>query len=141
MPKRTNPITDMPEGPKHHEKQQLADVERIRQRVIGHVKRLLFDIRGNMAARGGNERLVEMLRGRELHSIIGRVSTTVMMELGDTSTAQRPAGISRAISELMGSRTPRRDLDAVVDAETATGSVSAQEAATEDAEAAAGAAA
>jgi hypothetical protein len=92
-------ITDLPEGPKHHVPQQLARVEVIRGRVLRLMRGSLANVRSLMAAMGGNEQAVENLRGKSGDAILARCCDFVMMELGDTASAEETGGgRSRAFS-------------------------------------------
>ncbi len=119
MAKRKNTITDMPEPPKHHERQQLVKVDDIRKRVIARLKAVVGDVRSHLSYIDGNEKAVERLRGRSGQIILGRCATFMMAELGDNSTAKAECdpGVSRAVETLMRMSTPRREQDAAEAAE------------------------
>lgn len=89
----------MAKAKKHHEVQQLVRVEVIRGRVVRLMISALGNLRMLLSTIPGNEEAVERLRGESGDLILGRVCDFVMMEIGDTASAQETGGgRSRAFS-------------------------------------------
>lgn len=81
------PITDLPEGPKHHEMQAIQNITYIRKAVRFLMASSLKNIRAKLSMIEGNAVHVERLRGASGDDILARVTSFVLMEIGDTSTS------------------------------------------------------
>lgn len=97
-PQKLPKITEMPAPPKHHEMQAIKNISYIRKAVQFLMASSLKNIRSKLSMIEGNELFVERLRGKEGEEILARVTSFVLLEIGDNSTALDPTrGVGRAV--------------------------------------------
>jgi hypothetical protein len=82
------------------------------------MQRDLMSLRSFLAAMGGNQRVVESLRGKSGDEILARCADYVMQELGDNSTARDWYGnsgatrmLARRVKGCMGPEKPTSEVE------------------------------